>query len=309
MFFNDLTERLFNQYEQVVIYGAKGWIGRSAISILSNQRIDWNEKLILLIGSKSESFISSSQVLQIYSSREAQKYLSKNCIFLNAAYLRSEKLNRYSQKEFIKKNREIIQFGEKILKQNRIRTFINLSSGIVNQSLDLNKNDNLSIYAKCKINDEITIKNVCDSVSSLLINCRIFSLSGRFINEFDNLALSLFIKQALTKPKIISVQSQNTYRTYLDSIDLVKVLFELSLTNSSYTIDSGGSLIKLGQLADKIATIIPDVSVNKLDIFNKSNDYYGDFENFNKLAAKLGTKLLNIEDQINETLKAFRNGN
>lgn len=309
MFFNDLTERLFNQYEQVVIYGAKGWIGRSAISILSNQRIDWNEKLILLIGSKSESFISSSQVLQIYSSREAQKYLSKNCIFLNAAYLRSEKLNRYSQKEFIKKNREIIQFGEKILKQNRIRTFINLSSGIVNQTLDLNKNDNLSIYAKCKINDEITIKNVCDSVSSLLINCRIFSLSGRFINEFDNLALSLFIKQALTKPKIISVQSQNTYRTYLDSIDLVKVLFELSLTNSSYTIDSGGSLIKLGQLADKIATIIPDVSVNKLDIFNKSNDYYGDFENFNKLAAKLGTKLLNIEDQINETLKAFRNGN
>ena len=307
MFFNDLTERLFNQYEQVVIYGAKGWIGRSAISILSNQRIDWNEKLILLIGSKSESFISSSQVLQIYSSREAQKYLSKNCIFLNAAYLRSEKLNRYSQKEFIKKNREIIQFGEKILKQNRIRTFINLSSGIVNQTLDLNKNDNLSIYAKCKINDEITIKNVCDSVSSLLINCRIFSLSGRFINEFDNLALSLFIKQALTKPKIISVQSQNTYRTYLDSIDLVKVLFELSLTNSSYTIDSGGSLIKLGQLADKIATIIPDVSVNKLDIFNKSNDYYGDFENFNKLAAKLGTKLLNIEDQINETLKAFRN--
>ena len=307
MFFNDLTERLFNQYEQVVIYGAKGWIGRSAISILSTQRIDWDEKLILLIGSKSESFISSSQVLQIYSSREAQKYLSKNCIFLNAAYLRSEKLNRYSQKEFIKKNREIIQFGEKILKQNRIRTFINLSSGIVNQTLDLNKNDNLSIYAKCKINDEITIKNVCDSVSSLLINCRIFSLSGRFINEFDNLALSLFIKQALTKPKIISVQSQNTYRTYLDSIDLVKVLFELSLTNSSYTIDSGGSLIKLGQLADKIATIIPDVSVNKLDIFNKSNDYYGDFENFNKLAAKLGTKLLNIEDQINETLKAFRN--
>ena len=307
MFFNDLTERLFNQYEQVVIYGAKGWIGRSAISILSNQRIDWNEKLILLIGSKSESFVSSSQVLQIYSSREAQKYLSKNCIFLNAAYLRSEKLNRYSQKEFIKKNREIIQFGEKILKQNRIRTFINLSSGIVNQTLDLNKNDNLSIYAKCKINDEITIKNVCDSVSSLLINCRIFSLSGRFINEFDNLALSLFIKQALTKPKIISVQSQNTYRTYLDSIDLVKVLFELSLTNSSYTIDSGGSLIKLGQLADKIATIIPDVSVNKLDVFNKSNDYYGDFENFNKLAAKLGTKLLNIEDQINETLKAFRN--
>jgi hypothetical protein len=81
----------------------------------------------------------------------------------------------------------------------------------------------------------------------------------------------------------------------------------LSLTNSSYAIDSGGSLIKLGQLADKIATIIPGVSVKKSETLDKPNDYYGDFEKFNELALKHGTKLLDIEDQINETLKAFRN--
>jgi hypothetical protein len=132
-------------------------------------------------------------------------------------------------------------------------------------------------------------------------------LSGRYLNEYENLALSSFIKLAMTKPKIIIVQSQNTFRTYLDSIDLVRVLFELSLTNSNYAIDSGGSLIKLGQLADKIATIIPGVSVKKSETLNKSNDYYGDFEKFNELALKHGTKLLDIEDQINETLKAFRN--
>lgn len=307
MFFNDLVERLLSHYEQIVIYGAKGWIGRSAISLVSDQKTDWTKKHILLIGSRSEFFINSGEYLQIYSAQEAQKYLSKNCIFLNAAYLRSEKLNFYSQNQFIQINKEIIDFGVKILKLNRVKTFINLSSGIASQALDLTKNNQLSIYAKCKIDDEIRIKDASDSVSSLLINCRIFTLSGRYLNEFENLALSSFLKQAMTKPKIIMVQSQNTYRTYLDSINLVRVLFELSLTNSSYTIDSGGFLIKLGQLADKIATIIPDVSVNKSGALNKSNDYYGDFEKFNELAAKLGTKLLDIEDQINETLRAFRN--
>jgi nucleoside-diphosphate-sugar epimerase len=301
------VERLLSQYEQIVVYGAKGWIGRSAVSLVSNKKTDWTKRQILLIGSKSESFINSGEFLQIHSAQEAQKYLSKNCIFLNAAYLRSEKLNFYSQNEFVQKNKEIIEFGEKILKQKRVKTFINLSSGIASQAPDLIENDKLRIYAKCKIDDELIIKNASDSVSSLLINCRIFSLSGRYLNEYENLALSSFIKLAMTKPKIIIVQSQNTFRTYLDSIDLVRVLFELSLTNSNYAIDSGGSLIKLGQLADKIATIIPGVSVKKSETLNKSNDYYGDFEKFNELALKHGTKLLDIEDQINETLKAFRN--
>jgi nucleoside-diphosphate-sugar epimerase len=307
MFCSNLVERLLSQYEQIVVYGAKGWIGRSAVSLVSNKKTDWTKRQILLIGSKSESFINSGEFLQIHSAQEAQKYLSKNCIFLNAAYLRSEKLNFYSQNEFVQKNKEIIEFGEKILKQNRVKTFINLSSGIASQAPDLIENDKLRTYAKCKIDDELIIKNASDSVSSLLINCRIFSLSGRYLNEYENLALSSFIKLAMTKPKIIIVQSQNTLRTYLDSIDLVRVLFELSLTNSSYAIDSGGSLIKLGQLADKIATIIPGVSVKKSETLDKPNDYYGDFEKFNELALKHGTKLLDIEDQINETLKAFRN--
>ena len=307
MFFNDLVERLFSRYEQIVVYGAKGWIGRSAISLVSDEKTNWTKKNILLIGSKSEYFINDGQVLQLHSAQEAQKYLSKNCVFLNAAYLRSEKLDFYPQNKLVQKNKQIIEFAEKILKQNRIKTFINLSSGIVDQELNLPKSHKLSVYAKCKIDDEVTIKNACDSVSSLLINCRIFSLSGRYINEFENLALSLFIKQAVTKPKTITVKSQNTYRTYLDSIDLVRVLFELSLTNSSYMIDSGGFLIKLGQLADKIAEIIPNVSINKLSTLPESNDYFGDFNHFNELAFKFGKKLLNIEEQITETLKAFSN--
>jgi nucleoside-diphosphate-sugar epimerase len=307
MLFNDLIERLFGIYEQIVVHGAKGWIGRSAISLVSDPKTDWTKKHILLIGSKSEFFMNSGELLQIHSAQEAEKHLSKNCVFLNAAYLRSEKLDFYSQNEFIQKNKEIIEFGEKILKQSKVKTFINLSSGIVNQELNLPENHKHSIYAKCKIADEVAIKNACDSVSSVLINCRIYSLSGRYINEFDNLALSLFMKQAITKPKTITVKSQNAYRTYLDSIDLVRVLFELSLTNSSYMIDSGGFLIKLGQLADKIAEIIPNVSVNKLSTLTDSNDYFGDFKKFNELAAKFGKKLLNIEEQIAETLKAFSN--
>jgi nucleoside-diphosphate-sugar epimerase len=306
MIFNDLTDRLLSVYDQIVIYGAKGWIGRSAVHVISDKKTHWNEKQILLVGSRSEFLTNSDKSLKVYSANEAEKYVSKNCIFLNAAGLRREKLKSHSQNEFINKSREIIEFGEKLLKQKRIKTFINLSSGAASQKSDLNENGNDDVYTKCKIHDELIIKNASETVSAALINCRVYSISGRFLNEFENLAVSLFIKQAIAKPHIIKVKSQNTRRTYLDSIDLVKVLFELSLSESSYTIDSGGFLIKLGELADKIATIIPGSSVHKVETTNKSPDYYGDFETFNELADKFGIKLLNIERQIIETLNAFQ---
>ena len=240
---------------------------------------------------------------------DAKNFVSKNCIFLNAAYLRREKLDLYSPDEYMRKNREIIGFGENLLRQKKIKTFINLSSGVASQNLDSVMNKENSVYAKCKIDDEILIKNASHSASAALINCRVYSISGKFLNEFKNLAFSLFMKQALTKPNTITVESQNTYRSYLDAVDLITVLFHLSLNNKTCMIDSGGSLIKLGQLADKIATILPAASVTKIDYSNNSADYYGDFEVFNNLAAKFGIKLLDIEGQITETLKAFRNQN
>jgi len=309
MSYSDLTDRLLSVYDQIVIYGAKGWIGRSAVSVVFSKKAHRIQRQILLVGSKTEQLINSGELTQIYSADDAKSFVSKNCIFLNAAYLRREKLDLYSPDEYMRKNREIIGFGENLLRQKKIKTFINLSSGAANQNIDSVKNEGNNIYAKCKLDDEVLIQNASDSASAALINCRIYSISGRFLNEFENLAFSLFIKQALTKPNTIIVESPNTYRSYLDAIDLIKVLFELSLTSNSYMIDSGGFLIKLGQLADIIVTMIPAVSVTKLDYGNKSAHYYGDFEVFNNFAAKFGIKLLDIEGQITETLKAFRNQN
>jgi hypothetical protein len=307
MSYSDLTDRLLSVYDQIVIYGAKGWIGKSAVSVVFSEKAHRIQRQILLVGSKTEQLINSGELTQIYSANDAKNFVSKNCIFLNAAYLRREKLDLYSPDEYIRKNREIIGFGENLLRQKKIKTFINLSSGVASQNIDSVKNQGNSIYAKCKIDDEVLIKNASDSASAALINCRVYSISGRFLNEFENLAFSLFMKQALTKPHKITVESQNTYRSYLDAAELTTVLFHISLNSTSYMIDSGGFLVKLGQLADKIATMIPEASVTKLNYGNNSAHYYGDFEGFNNLAAKFEIKLLDIEGQITETLKAFRN--
>ncbi len=88
----------------MVIYGANGWIGRSAITYLSE--IAPPEVLIknvLLIGSKPGQLKISNSTLNIEGPADAFARIEENAIFLNAAFLRRELLQAMSIQEYSKK--------------------------------------------------------------------------------------------------------------------------------------------------------------------------------------------------------------
>ena len=77
MSYSDLTDRLLSVYDQIVIYGAKGWIGKSAASVVFSEKAHRIQRQILLVGSKTEQLINSGELTQIYSANDA-----KNFVFL-----------------------------------------------------------------------------------------------------------------------------------------------------------------------------------------------------------------------------------
>ena len=300
-----LTSRLLKEFDQVVVYGAKGWIGRSAVDILFAEEPDLKENQILLIGSKTEMSHIANLPLNIYSAIEGSKLMRNRVLFLNAAYLRREKLTGMGLVDYEKTNNEIIRFGIELIKSGRIKTFINLSSGVASQGSIENLEQILDPYAKSKILGEALFADACNSVLTQLVNCRIYSMSGKYVNEFSNLALTNFIAQANSDSKVIKVKSPSTLRTYVDSVDLVKVLLELSLKGENCKIDSGGELIALENLALSVSEL---TNVSKIEIpisFEKSPDYFGNYLEFNKLAKDLGVELKDIHEQTIETMKAF----
>lgn len=301
-----LTTRLLENFDQIVVYGAKGWFGRSAISVLFEENIDLTENQILLVGSKSESALLAGLPLNIYSSRDAIQHVKSKVLFLNSAYLRREKLKFMPAHEFELKNKEIMKFGENLLDSGNVKKFINLSSGVASQGTVESLLHVEDLYARCKILDEAKFKGLCESKGAGLINCRIYSMSGKYLNEFDNLALSTFISDAISMLHQINVKSPTTLRSYVDAIDLARVLFELSLRKGNHSIDSGGSLTSLGALALAIAEVNPGSTLVLPDSFEKAPDYYGDYKTFNKLAAECSVDLLNLDQQIIETTQAIK---
>jgi len=301
----NLTDRLLSKYDQIIVYGAKGWFGRSAVNALVQDFEKAGEHQVLLVGSRTESSDAANLPIGIYSSKDSIKHVTDNALFINSAYLRREKLSEMSLKEYESRNEDIALFPKELIESGKVKTLINLSSGVASQG-SIEEIDRVQDpYAKGKIRDEHSFSSSCGTNGTQFINCRIFSMSGRFLNEFKNLALSAFIQQASANEHTIEVNSPSTKRTYIDSIDLVRVLLELSLREGNFSIDSGGSITSLGELANAVADSYPAVKVESPELFDPSPDYFGDYESFNTLAEELGIPLKGLNEQIAETKKAF----
>jgi nucleoside-diphosphate-sugar epimerase len=295
---------LFDQCEQFVIYGANGWMGRSALDYVSSFVPTIPQDKILLIGSKSSHLKINSSQFKILDPTLGLTSIREGAIFFNAAFLRRELLQKMTPEEYLHKNSEIVNLAKTAIKEKKLLSFINLSSGVARDFDNEIQSNSTDEYSRLKKRLEIEYSEFCNQSQTTLVNCRIFSLSGRHLNEFENLALSSFINQAKTKNEI-EVKSPATKRSYVDATDLAGILLSVAALGKDISFDSGGELVTMHQVAERVlAGLGKDISAVTLGNI-ESPDYFGEFEKFNSLAKEIGHNLVGIEDQIANSLNAF----
>jgi len=297
--------KLRDRFDQILIYGAKGWMGRSTVDHFLKYHSTVKEESLLLVGSQTEIADFCGTKISVYSPEDAKATIKENILFLNSAYLRREKLLQMDVEEYWSKNNQITEYGLSLIKSGVVKTFVNFSSGVANQGSLSNFDAIADPYARSKIIHEHEIMKECEAASTQIINCRIYSMSGKYINEFNNLALSSFIKQSRSHEKNIYVKSPLTLRTYVDSVDLANVLLNLALKESDYFIDSGGELVTLAELANTVSQIETGARVELSDTYEKSANYFGKYREFNEIAQGLDIELKSLREQVIETTTAF----
>jgi nucleoside-diphosphate-sugar epimerase len=260
---------------------------------------------ILLIGSKTGSIQISGRHFQILDPILGEANIKKGAIFINCAFLRREYIKQIGESKFTQRNLEIMALPTRALRKADLFCFVNLSSGAA-ALVDRNSNKSqVDAYSILKRRSEIDFQNESSKVGTNFINCRVYSVSGCYINEFENLALSSFISQAL-RGNHIHVNSPHSKRAYVDGVDLMAVILCLALQGESLNFDSGGTLISMRDLAETVNKIIGHVDIDVSIGFDAENSYYGDYKAFNSIATSLNQNLLNIEDQIGNTVQAFK---
>jgi nucleoside-diphosphate-sugar epimerase len=279
-------------------------MGRSAVDYLSLFEPKIGKERVLLIGSKRSRLEINNEIFDVHEPNEGFELIHENAIFLNSAFLRREALQSMTSETYLTKNKEIVDLAKRTLKQRKLFSFINLSSGAA-RDLDVeSKNKSADDYSRLKKSLEIEYSEIGRQNGVPIVNCRIYSLTGRHLNEFENLALSSFIKQAKTKNRI-EVISPTTKRTYVDAVNLVGVLFSIASQGKDAWLDSGGTLVTMLELAQNVARALDKNDLEIVSGEGESPDYVGNYENFNQVASKLNHEIDGIQDQILNTLKAF----
>jgi len=302
MNFKQLFEHQINQY---VIYGATGWVGRSCLDAFVSTLSPSITSSMLLLGSKDSEISSFGKTFQVFNYREGFPKIQDGSVFINAAFLRREKTNFMDRSQYVECNNEIAAFAEMVMKARELKSFINLSSGVAKYLDKADGDKKVDLYAELKRVWELKYFEISRASDTPLVNCRIFSLSGRYINEFESLALSNFIGQAINTGKI-NVYSPETIRTYVRADELGLLLLRLGNTSQNIFLDTGGVLVKMKDLALRISSIIGSGIEVVCSDTTPASEYFGDYIGFNKLLSDFGISLSSIDDQIVDTLQAFR---
>jgi nucleoside-diphosphate-sugar epimerase len=298
-----MIPNLVQKFDQIVIYGPKGWIGRSAVELALRSGFDQANGSLLLIGREPEFVEFDNKNLEILNLISGLKYVKQNSLFVNCAFLRREVEAQIGVPDFYDKNLIIMNGSKEILNTEKIKVTINLSSGIAGHFQHNILIESSDCYGFLKYLDESWLEDLCDDRRVKLVNCRVFSISGKNLNNFSNLALGSFIEQARSSRKI-EVRAPHSMRTYVDSDDLMQVLFRLALEDQDVSVDSGGVLTDMFETATQIATRFTGTQI--FTGKENPNFYYGDYETFNSLAKEQGVTIKGLSQQIDTTLKGIR---
>lgn len=286
-----------SKFDQIVVYGANGWLGRTAVDLVA----DFDPEKLLLLGSRSSSLLVTGKNYEILESRSSLHQISDNALFLNFAFLRREKMSELGPARFNVLNTSISEFAHLVISSGKVSCLINASSGVAKLVEDGTSTD---LYAQLKYKAENEFREITKSTDSNFINCRIFSILGEYLNEFKNLAVSDFILQAKNS-EMIHVQSPNALRSFVSAKDLVSIMLKLSISDQDHEFESGGDLTSMLNFAQLIASKFNACEVKFESEASDSPDYVGNIMLFHELAQRLKVPLKNLSEQIDETLLAF----
>jgi len=222
--------------DRILALGADGWLGRTFHDIAP-------EGLATLrIASRARADLTTWDADVV---RRFEPTLVVNAAFLTPSASRD-------QTDHARVNAELTGRFEVAAGLPSVRAVVTVSSGA-------SVVDPQSAYGAAKRVEEAVARAAVTPERSVVI-ARAYSLSGRHVRRPHDYAFSDLILQAPTG-KIRVHAEQPVFRRFTGAQDLLRVCLAHALAGWSGAIESGGELVEIGQLAQRVARIVNPAAV------------------------------------------------
>jgi UDP-glucuronate decarboxylase len=292
---------------KILVTGATGWLGQASLQAIKKVMPEVKSEDLYLYASRERAHVVPSfGEIQVHGLK-SNIFLPKNVdLFISLALKTRDYSFKIGEKEYLKSNMEIVARNLELINSTNPIDIILISSGVVSNYLE--GKQALDPYTEIKLLEEKLFNEYAKQNNSRLIILRLWGATGELMTEPLKYAIGNLIFQAETSNKIIINSRNEVFRKYSDATQIFEVLLHALQLNYSGTLNSGGTVVEIGLLAELIAKIYdkPIEIVRTREVGSAPDDYVPTDSKFNELAGKVGIDLLSLEDQISLTVKSVK---
>jgi nucleoside-diphosphate-sugar epimerase len=297
---------------KVLITGATGWLGRETVARVIEGKFEGITQSDLLLASSNgrDLELDSLGVLPTVALETLSHRESTNTIegLVHLAFITKDKTTQYSFSEFVAKNIELISAACEIIERDKPKWVVVVSSGAIidRPTLEIENNVVRNPYGFCKRIEEALIAESAHKVGANIVIGRLWGGTGLYMPIKRAYVISDFIESAKEKNAISINSGGDVIRRYCDAGDFMEVLIRAALKGETTTIDSGGSIIEVGELAKLISARLGQIPITRSETPTPLDDYYPRGSEFEELAKSVGVQLHGIDEQVLRTLKSHK---
>ena len=290
---------------KIIISGATGWLGQELLACLEEENSGRSPYEILAISSRAQLLerpSGRSLITQTYDTLQSSDEVEG---FVNLAFLTREKVAKIGYEEYVTRNLDLISRACQIITIQRPKWVVLVSSGAIfaSKSNDLETNILENPYGFLKRIEELLISDAALKVGANVVIGRLWGATGRYMPINRAYAISDFISRGMAGEAIEIRSSSPVFRRFCDAGEFMNVLLKLARSGETLTLDSGGPLVEIGDLAALVASHFSEAPVLRATPNNNlGDDYYPRSMDFENISERLQISLSSIDQQVRQTV-------
>ena len=270
--------------DRIAVLGARGWFGQTLLGLLPA------DIPTLLTASSTDA------LHQEWSWEQVREFAPT--VVANFAFLTRERIASEGVEEFTAVNTRLIDQFERTGSLPSVRAVLTVSSGAAVTEPD-------KPYGALKLVEE-RVANELASPDRSSVVLRAYSVSGPFVRRPREYAFSDFIMQAHSG-RVAIAADELVFRRYVSVFDALTVAGRSALSGWSGTVDTGGELVEMGELAQRVVSIVdPTAVIERPDVdTNRMQTYASDDVSWTQACERLGYVPMDLDEQIRVTARGL----
>lgn len=298
---------LLDDDRRIIIVGARGWIGRTAVTLLHEAMGPAAfARRVHCFGSQAGPVSAGPLEVHQRALGDLATLDRRPTLLLHLAFLTMDSYATMDAGDYVNANRALSRSVFDALTQIGVDRLFVASSGAAAFADDAAADEGLRCYGLLKRDDETKFSAWAAEMPQerRVAIGRIYSLSGPYINKHETYALASFILDALAGRRIEVRAQMRVMRSYIAVRELLSLVFSCLLARDGDAVlrfDTGGEALELGEVAVAVADTLDGQVVRGAVQDMAANRYFGDGCGWSALLERHGIEPLALADQILET--------